>query len=148
MRTLIVAVLVVGVLVGLVSIPARVIWRWREFHTAGDEGDAIIERFKAKRPDRYTPARWENAVVVVYNAWGNVAFSPDYIGNQPLRPWVEELQAIEQRATRENAEEQLRSVFDMLERLRPRSKRYIDGMRMMFDDCLKPREVSPPATAP
>ena len=134
-RTLLLIVVGAATALGLVAVPLN---RNAQFWSLRDHGHVILEGFEQMRPAYINPKRWQAAVILVNTAWANVAFHPNYVDNKTLSGAVMELESLASDSRPENAEQKLYQVMDLLEKMRPKSKNYIDGMRNLLQEDLSP----------
>jgi hypothetical protein len=94
LRKLIVLIAVLAVVLAVVRSPYLFVRSWQRLNARTQEGQRLIQTYRALCPPEIGTSQWGEAVNVVGIAWGNVVFSPDSIAESDLDGVLAELRQL------------------------------------------------------
>jgi hypothetical protein len=113
------------------------IWWWtnREWKDIQSRQMAAISSLADVPPEGWFRFDWEEEVITLYNAWGNVTFTSEYSGlsNTEMRLLAIELEGIVSKATPANCFEKVDQIFVLMLRF-SKSPEFVSRNREYFHD--------------
>ena len=109
-------------------------WRMRQWFALQSQQLATIKEMEEFVPAGWSSDAWRNALVTLYNVWGNVTYHPSYsqLTIAQMRDMQSRLGEIRARTTPENAIESVDKIFELLTQRCSNKSEFITGFREEF----------------